>query len=172
MLQNDSHSSSTSPLTVHSKHALNQHTKDKDYDTSESARRSLEEQLNEMLQVLFELSVVVYDFQPEGNKLVWDKINAITDHYQKMDELKDGLEAFVPEEVINYVENGKNPDIFTQTFVERAASENQFTNGKIKAVDSFRNILSNEFLKSFPELSEQEYDFDALMQHNQPNSTQ
>ncbi|KAI9018071.1 transcription factor subunit Med10 of mediator complex-domain-containing protein [Phycomyces nitens] len=145
-----------SPLNVHSNNPLNSHSKD---NQSESARRSLEEQLNEMLQVLFELSVVVYDFQPEGNKLVWDKINSIIDHYQKMDELKDGLEAYVPEEVINYVESGKNPDIFTQTFVERAASENQFTNGKIKAVDNFRNILSNEFLKSFPELSEEEYDF-------------
>jgi hypothetical protein len=34
----------------------------------------------------------------------------------------------------SFVEHGKNPDIFTQGFVERAATENQFTNGKIKAV--------------------------------------
>lgn len=36
---------------------------------------------------------------------------------------------------IRFVEEGKNPDIFTQNFVERAATENQFTNGKIKAVN-------------------------------------
>lgn len=36
---------------------------------------------------------------------------------------------------ISYVEHGRNPDIFTQSFVERTATENQFTNGKIKAVD-------------------------------------
>jgi hypothetical protein len=35
----------------------------------------------------------------------------------------------------SYVENGQNPDLFTQAFVSRAATENQFTNGKIKAVD-------------------------------------
>lgn len=36
---------------------------------------------------------------------------------------------------ISYVEHGRNPDIFTQSFVERTATENQYTNGKVKAVD-------------------------------------
>ncbi|KAI9316830.1 transcription factor subunit Med10 of mediator complex-domain-containing protein [Dichotomocladium elegans] len=121
---------------------------------SNAIRLGLEDQLNDLLQVLFELSVVVYDFQPDGNQLVWNKINAILAHYQKIDELRNGLDTFVPEEVINFVEQGRNPDIFTQTFVERTASENQFTNGKIKAVDDFRSILSDEFAKSFPDLYE------------------
>lgn len=34
----------------------------------------------------------------------------------------------------SYVEQGRNPDIFTRAFIERAAGENQYTNGKIKAV--------------------------------------
>lgn len=38
------------------------------------ARQSVEDQLNELLQELFELSVIVYDFQPDGNKLVWKKM--------------------------------------------------------------------------------------------------
>ena len=43
-------------------------------NTSKVARRALEEQLNELIQVLFELSVMVYDFQPDGNQLVWNKM--------------------------------------------------------------------------------------------------
>ncbi|KAI8887447.1 hypothetical protein K501DRAFT_321340 [Backusella circina FSU 941] len=121
-------------------------------DEVQNTRESLENQLNELLQVLFELSVVVYDFQPDGNKLVWEKINGILEHYKTIDELKDGLDAFIPEEVINFVEHGKNPDIFTQGFVDRAATENQHTNGKIKAVNDFRHLLSEEFAKSFPDL--------------------
>ncbi|KAF1798075.1 transcription factor subunit Med10 of mediator complex-domain-containing protein, partial [Mucor lusitanicus] len=53
---------------------------------------------------------------------------------------------------LSFVEHGKNPDIFTQAFVERTATENQFTNGKIKAVGEFRQLLSDEFTKSFPDL--------------------
>lgn len=41
---------------------------------TDSARQSVEDQLNELLQELFELSVIVYDFQPDGNKLVWKKM--------------------------------------------------------------------------------------------------
>lgn len=37
--------------------------------------------------------------------------------------------------ITSFVENGKNPDLFTQGFVERTASENQFTYGKVKAVN-------------------------------------
>ncbi|KAG2201667.1 mediator complex, subunit Med10 [Mucor mucedo] len=117
-----------------------------------NARQSVEDQLNELLQELFELSVIVYDFQPDGNKLVWKKINSIIEHYKDIDHLKDDIDSFIPEEVINFVEHGKNPDIFTQGFVERAATENQFTNGKIKAVNEFKSILSDEFSKSFPDL--------------------
>ncbi|KAI8148959.1 transcription factor subunit Med10 of mediator complex-domain-containing protein [Fennellomyces sp. T-0311] len=123
-------------------------------NASKAARRALEEQLNDLLQILFELSVMVYDFQPDGNQLVWNKINTILEHYQKIDELKDSIDTYIPEEVINFVEHGRNPDIFTQGFVERAASENQFTYGKIKAVDDFKSILSDEFAKHYPELYE------------------
>jgi hypothetical protein len=42
---------------------------------------------------------------------------------------------------IRVVEEGKNPDIFTQAFVERTATENQFTNGKIKAVSVSDNLI-------------------------------
>ncbi|CEP14746.1 hypothetical protein [Parasitella parasitica] len=122
--------------------------------TSSNVRRSAEDKLNELLQKLFELSVIVYDFQPDGNKLVWKKINDIIEHYKELDDLKDGVDSFIPEEVINFVEHGKNPDIFTQRFVERAATENQFTNGKIKAVGEFRQLLTEEFTKSFPDLYE------------------
>ncbi|CAO3627735.1 unnamed protein product [Mucor hiemalis] len=117
-------------------------------------RQLIEDQLNDLLQKLFELSVIVYDFQPDGNKLVWKKVNDIIEHYKEIDHLKDGINSFIPEEVINFVEQGRNPDKFTQDFVERAATENQFTNGKIKAVSEFRSLLSEEFTKSFPDLYE------------------
>lgn len=53
---------------------------------------------------------------------------------------------------ISYVEHGRNPDIFTQSFVERTATENQYTNGKVKAVDVnmiirwWKPMIDNTFL--------------------------
>ncbi|KAI9306721.1 transcription factor subunit Med10 of mediator complex-domain-containing protein [Cunninghamella echinulata] len=127
---------------------------------SDQTRQLVEDQLYDLLQVLFELTVMVYDFQPDRNKLVWNKVNAVLEGYKSINELKDELNLFIPEEVISYVENGKNPDLFTQGFISRAATENQFTNGKIKAVDDFRSLLSEEFAKSFPDLYENNYNLD------------
>ncbi|KAI7883911.1 hypothetical protein K492DRAFT_158948 [Lichtheimia hyalospora FSU 10163] len=150
MQQADSRSSSSSSAAA----TPNNHV-DSTQNTSEAskaARLALEGEINDILQVLFELSVVVFDFQPEGNQLVRNKINTIIEHYRKIDELKKDIDTFIPEEVINFVEHGKNPDLFTQGFVERTASENQFTYGKVKAVNEFRSILADEFEKSFPDL--------------------
>ncbi|KAI8583634.1 hypothetical protein K450DRAFT_222071 [Umbelopsis ramanniana AG] len=120
--------------------------------TSNAAKDAVDTQLQELLQSLLDLSIIVYDFQPDGNRLVWNKINDIITHYQNIDRLKDDISEFIPEEVINYVEQGRNPDIFTRAFIERAAGENQYTNGKIQAVSEFRDLFKSELSKSFPDL--------------------
>ncbi|KAI9258290.1 transcription factor subunit Med10 of mediator complex-domain-containing protein [Sporodiniella umbellata] len=129
--------------------------------SSDNARHLLKNQLDELLQNLFELSVIVYDFQPDGNKLVWKKINNILEYYRAIEDLRGDVPEHIPEEVINFVEHGKNPDLFTQSFVERTATENQYTNGKVKAVDEFKKLLAEEFTKSFPDL----YDYQNIVDY-------
>lgn len=41
---------------------------------SSSAKEAVETQLQELLQSLLDLSIIVYDFQPDGNRLVWNKM--------------------------------------------------------------------------------------------------
>ncbi|KAJ8652680.1 hypothetical protein O0I10_011687 [Lichtheimia ornata] len=152
MQQADSRSSSSSSAAATPNNNHVDSAQNNTSEASKAARLALEGEINDILQVLFELSVVVFDFQPEGNQLVRNKINTIIEHYRKIDELRKDIDTHIPEEVINFVEHGKNPDLFTQGFVERTASENQFTYGKVKAVNEFRSILADEFEKSFPDL--------------------
>lgn len=74
MQQADSRSSSSSSAAA----TPNNHVDSSQNNTSEAskaARLALEGEINDILQVLFELSVVVFDFQqPEGNHLVRDKM--------------------------------------------------------------------------------------------------
>ncbi|KAI8344407.1 transcription factor subunit Med10 of mediator complex-domain-containing protein [Chlamydoabsidia padenii] len=165
MQQHDSSLNLLSPLASNSvgDESSLQHKNQHQYNNTNTndTRQIVEDQLHELLQVLFDLTVMVHDFQPNGNQFVWNKINSVLEHYKQIDELKSGLTSYIPEEVINYVENGQNPDLFTQAFISRTATENQFTNGKIKAVDSFRSLLSDEFAKSFPDLYENNNDLDA-----------
>lgn len=73
MQQADSRSSSSSSAAA----TPNNHVDSSQNNTSEAskaARLALEGEINDILQVLFELSVVVFDFQPEGNHLVRTKM--------------------------------------------------------------------------------------------------
>jgi mediator of RNA polymerase II transcription subunit 10 len=37
--------------------------------------------------------------------------------------------------VFSYVEDGRNPDLFSREFTERAVAENQFAHGRMKAFE-------------------------------------
>lgn len=53
-----------------------------------------------------------------------------------------------------YVEDGRNPDIYTREFVEIVAKQNQILNGKMRAFADFRDILAEQISVAFPELRE------------------
>jgi hypothetical protein len=40
----------------------------------------------------------------------------------------------VPHEVIDYVDQGRNPDIYTKELLDRVSGENMYTNGILSAV--------------------------------------
>jgi hypothetical protein len=61
----------------------------------------------------------------------------------------------LPREVIQYVEDGRNPDIYTREFVELVAKSNQLMNGKRRAFRRFRDVLAEQIEAGFPELTEE-----------------
>jgi mediator of RNA polymerase II transcription subunit 10 len=65
------------------------------------------------------------------------------------------LPAHVPPEVIEYVEGGRNPDIYTREFVELVQRGNEHMRGKMRAFGSFRDVLAEEIVSAMPELREQ-----------------
>ncbi|KAI1498635.1 mediator complex, subunit Med10 [Biscogniauxia marginata] len=60
----------------------------------------------------------------------------------------------IPPELIQYVDNGRNPDIYTREFVELVRRGNQLMRGKQAAFASFRDVLAGEIEKAMPELAE------------------
>jgi mediator of RNA polymerase II transcription subunit 10 len=58
----------------------------------------------------------------------------------------------VPPELLAYVENGRNPDIYTREFVETVRRGNQLLKGKLHAFGSFRDVLAAEMAAAMPEL--------------------
>lgn len=60
----------------------------------------------------------------------------------------------IPPELIQYVDNGRNPDIYTREFVELARRGNQLMKGKQDAFAGFRDVLAGEMGRVLPELRE------------------
>lgn len=58
----------------------------------------------------------------------------------------------IPQEVIQYVDDGRNPDIYTREFVELARRQNQMLKGKQEAFASFRDVLATQMWTAMPEL--------------------
>ncbi|KAI1374980.1 mediator complex, subunit Med10 [Hypoxylon crocopeplum] len=58
----------------------------------------------------------------------------------------------IPPELVQYVDNGRNPDIYTREFVELVRRGNQLMRGKQQAFASFRDVLAGEMDKAMPEL--------------------
>jgi mediator of RNA polymerase II transcription subunit 10 len=60
----------------------------------------------------------------------------------------------IPPDIIDYVDEGRNPDIYTREFVELVQKLNQFLKGKSEAFAGFRDVLAEEMMKSMPEMKD------------------
>ena len=60
----------------------------------------------------------------------------------------------VPPELLEYVDNGRNPDIYTREFVELVRRYNQIMKGKYLAFSNFRDVLAVQMAAALPELKE------------------
>ncbi|KAK4231546.1 mediator complex, subunit Med10, partial [Podospora fimiseda] len=60
----------------------------------------------------------------------------------------------IPLPLMEYVENGRNPDIYTREFVEMVRRMNQLARGKAHAFRDFRDVLAGEMIVALPELKE------------------
>jgi mediator of RNA polymerase II transcription subunit 10 len=62
------------------------------------------------------------------------------------------LPVIIPPDVIHYVQDGRNPDIYTREFVELTMRNNQKLKGKTEAFAQFRDILAKDLVGAVPEL--------------------
>jgi len=99
--------------------------------------------------------VAVSDYAgPQSIETVAQQLHQLVSQYQDLDNVKSSLEVQIPKEIVMYVEDGRNPDIYTREFVEIVAKQNQILNGRMRAFADFRNILAEQISVAFPELRE------------------
>lgn len=128
-------------------------------DPTEAVRLTLETRVRSVVDLLYQLAVCSADVQEGSQHLVANKVNECVKALSALDATKDELHRahlMVPQDVLEMLDTGKNPDIHTRNFVNRLASENQYSYGQHRAVENYKSALDEALERTFPELKQAE----------------
>lgn len=120
---------------------------------------SVEQQVAAVIESFVELGVSVYDFPGTGEaaqgmvtnlKRNVDRLARLD--RQSCDPRSQLAEVSVPVELVQYIEDGRNPDIYTREFVEAVRRSNQYQRAKMHGVRQLRDSLAAKIAAEFPDL--------------------
>ncbi|KAJ6446646.1 short-chain dehydrogenase [Purpureocillium lavendulum] len=118
----------------------------------------LEQQLKDIIQDLYNIMVQVTTYDTTGRPsrdVLSNQVKTLSTSLQALHaSAAHPLAALpsVPPELLEYVENGRNPDIYTREFVELVRRGNQLMRGKAAAFASLRDVLAADMAGAMPEL--------------------
>ncbi|KAF4308491.1 RNA polymerase II mediator complex subunit [Botryosphaeria dothidea] len=112
-------------------------------------------QIKKVIQNLFQLVVQVHDYQGTNTEDAMKReITNLLANLLQLSREAGNLSLQIPPEIISYVENGRNPDIYTREFAELVQKNNQKLKGKSDAFAQFRDILAKKIITAFPDMDE------------------
>lgn len=112
-------------------------------------------QVEETLELLIEnfrqLKIIIEDYQPQSQDVLYAKINEIVETFRQLDSIRTLEDVDIPVEVLDYIDSGRNPDQYTKQALEKCIESNNKTRGKINSLQHFQYSLEDQLLKSYPE---------------------
>lgn len=118
-----------------------------------------EQQVASIIESFIELGVSIYDFPgtSEATQGMVTNLKRNVDRLQKLNQLSNNPDSQlnnvnIPLEVVQYIEDGRNPDIYTREFVEAIRRSNQYQRAKIHGLQQLRDSLAEKIIEEFPDL--------------------
>ncbi|XP_068661972.1 mediator of RNA polymerase II transcription subunit 10b-like isoform X2 [Aristolochia californica] len=103
------------------------------------------------LGLLHQLYLTVSSFNVSSQLPLLQRLNALVAELDSMQRLAENCNIQVPMEVVNLIDDGKNPDEFTRDVINSCIARNQTTKGKTDAFKSLRKHLLEELEQAFPD---------------------
>lgn len=97
-----------------------------------------------------QIRIIVSDFQPQGQNVLNQKIQSLVTGLQEIDKLKNQIDVNVPLEVFDYIDQGRNPQLYTKDCIDKALTKNEEVKGKIDSYRKFKSNLMKELSETFP----------------------
>ncbi|XP_050090164.1 mediator of RNA polymerase II transcription subunit 10 [Anopheles aquasalis] len=116
----------------------------------DSPLENLETQLELFIENVRQIRIIVSDFQPQGQNVLNQKIQSLVTMLQQIDKLKTQIDVNVPLEVFDYIDQGRNPQLYTKDCIDKALTKNEEVKGKIDSYRKFKSNLMKELSETFP----------------------
>ncbi|MCJ1479741.1 RNA polymerase II mediator complex subunit [Lambiella insularis] len=114
---------------------------------------TIDDLLKSVIQNLYAIQSSVHGYLgPETQQELVRKIKALTSSLLTLSIEASSLPVLIPPEIVTYVEEGRNPDIYTREFVELVQRQNAYVRGKSEALAALRDELAREMVGEWPEL--------------------
>ena len=115
----------------------------------------LEDNLEQFIETVRQLGIIVSDFQPQSQTVLYQKINSLISNLKDIENCKTALsDVYIPLEVFEYIDAGKNPQLYTRDCIDKALSKNEAVKGKIDIYKKFREDLVDQLSTVYPEIKE------------------
>lgn len=118
-----------------------------------------EKQVAAIIESFIELGVSIYDF-PGTSEATQGMVTNLKRNVNRLSKLNQNINdpesqlnhVNIPLEVVQYIEDGRNPDIYTREFVEAIRRSNQYQRSKMKGLKQLRDSLAEKMIEEFPDL--------------------
>ncbi|KAI9737512.1 MAG: RNA polymerase II mediator complex subunit [Cirrosporium novae-zelandiae] len=111
----------------------------------------IDETLKDTIQVFYEIQVATHGYLgPDTQKALVRKIIELNDCLARLSRYSRTLSPTsptLPPEILQYVDKGRNPDIYAREFVELVQKGNRFMKGKSEAFGRFADRLSEKIVE-------------------------
>ncbi|KAM3276947.1 hypothetical protein ACQJBY_045017 [Aegilops geniculata] len=124
---------------------------DRPEDPSKQNLAQVTASIQRTLGLLHQLNLNVSSFSSASQLPLLQRLNALVAELDTMQKLAEECNIQVPMEVVNLIDDGKNPDEFTRDVLNSCIAKNQITKGKTDAFKSLRKHLLEELEEAFPE---------------------
>ncbi|KAK6205254.1 mediator of RNA polymerase II transcription subunit 10 [Scheffersomyces amazonensis] len=114
------------------------------------------DQVSALIESFIELGVLVHDNQgtQQSHSALTRKTNQVISQLSGLTSSPYTQQYPIPIDVFSYIEDGRNPDIYTREFIEVTAKSNARLKGKMKGFSKLRDILGDKLVNELPRLAE------------------
>lgn len=122
-------------------------------ELSESSKlEKLEKTLESFQENIRQMGVICADFTVNGQEALNTRIHTVVSGLQEINSMRNEFEEYkVPIELLDMLDVGQNPMLFTKASIEKTNEKNAEVNGKVEIYKKFQATLIKKMGEEMPE---------------------